>query len=81
MNSDSPKDNKGSQLHEVDIDAIGKKWKILLTMGKICAIAGFLLCLCLLVLGIQRFPVILDVSVWLFLGGFILYVIGRLGSW
>jgi len=76
-----PKDHTGSRPHEVDIDAIGRRWKVLLTLGKISAAIGFLLFLCLLILGFQRLPVILDISVWLFLGGFILYVIGRLGSW
>ena len=81
MNSDDAEDNGINGSREVDIDAIGKKWQVLLTIGKLSSIAGFLLFICLLLFGIQGYPFLLDASIWMLLGGFILYVVGRLGSW
>ncbi len=63
------------------IEAAGKKWKAIQYLGLAAVVAGILMFVFLQFLGLQSRPILLDVSIWLLLGGFVLYVVGRVGSW
>ena len=81
MRNGDPNSNENLDDVSANLDAIAKKWKALRFMGKVSIMVGVVLFSVLLYLGPQNSPLLLDISIWLLLGGFVLYVVGRLGSW
>ncbi len=81
MGPEHPEDSgKRDDAAEI-VDAAGRKWKVLRLAGMLSLTIGTVLFVVLFSLQPQHAKLLFDVSTWLFLAGFILYVIGRLGSW
>ena len=81
MQNDSPGTNGSSDPVVAKLEAAGKRWKVVQYIGLAAVAAGILLFVLLLILGMPSYPRLLDASILLFLGGFALYVVGRVGSW
>jgi len=65
----------------VSLEASGKKWRVVQFIGKVCIIVWVVLFAVLLYLKPHNAPLLFDIATGLFFGGFILYVVGRIGSW
>ncbi len=73
--------NGSSDETAVTLEAIGKKWKVVQFLGKTCLVIWVILFSVLLYIQPQNSPMLFDISIWVFFAGFILYVVGRIGSW
>ena len=81
MQNDNPGTNGSTDPDVARLEAAGKRWKVVQYIGLGAVVGGTLLFAVLLLLGLPSHPRLLDASILLFLGGFALYVVGRVGSW
>ena len=81
MGHEHPEDNGELDGTIATIETVGRKWRVLRLVGKVCLIISAALFVVLFSLHPPNGPLLFDVSTWLLFAGFVLYAIGRLGSW
>ena len=81
MGHEHPEDSGDRDGTVEAIETVGRKWRVLRLVGKVCLIIGTALFVVLFSLHPTHATLLFDVSTWLLFAGFVLYAVGRLGSW